>query len=75
MMKKDIIMFDLGGILYSIKHSFTHQALRALQRKDAEPIVFSLEQADPIFGLYDSGHIFIQRLFYPSIYNWIVFLW
>ena len=57
MMKKDIIMFDLGGILYSIKHSYTHQALRALQRKDAEPIVFSLEQADPIFGLYDSGHI------------------
>jgi len=57
MMKKDIIMFDLGGILYSIKHSYTHQALRALQKKDAEPIVFSLEQADPIFGLYDSGHI------------------
>ena len=56
-MKKDIIMFDLGGILYSIKHSYTHQALRTLQRKDSEPIIFSLEHADPIFGLYDSGHI------------------
>ena len=52
-----LILFDLGGVLYNIEHARTHSALQALQSGDANPISFSLEQANPIFAEFDAGRL------------------
>ena len=61
-----LILFDLGGVLYNIEHARTHSALNTLQSINANPISFSLEHAEDIFGEFDAGRLnkseFISRL-------------
>jgi len=63
-----LILFDLGGVLYRIDHARTQQALCSLQTNNAQPITFSLEHADPIFGEFDSGALNTSE-FISSIRN------
>lgn len=52
-----LILFDLGGVLYNIEHARTQYALSTLQSLNAQPISFSLEHADTVFGEFDSGSL------------------
>lgn len=62
----DLVIFDLGGVLYEIEFQRTIDALSALPGYNGAPITFGVDQQDDIFVRADRGDC-TEQAFYSTL--------
>lgn len=62
----DLVIFDLGGVLYEIEFQRTVDALQALPGYDGTPVTFGLDEQDDIFVRVDRGEV-SESAFYDAL--------
>jgi putative hydrolase of the HAD superfamily len=62
----DLVVFDLGGVLYNIDFERTRTAFAALPGYNGNPIAFGVDEQDDVFLQVDRGEV-TDQAFYQAL--------